>query len=157
MKRVLSVKLILILASLSSFTKRSNNHEQIIFDYFISDIIRSDFMDVTIVEFKGKAENSYSMLGEFKICLRGAESTIKSYTKHSLKSAKTIGYSHVKGITITNFWGKATAPRLYIYPSIHVADHYYVFLSFQKPDEPTIKYMFRLSTDGDVLESCRLE
>ena len=60
MKRTFSVILFLGLISLSGFVKESANYEQITFDYFVSDILGSDFKEIKSFEFKGRTEESYS-------------------------------------------------------------------------------------------------
>jgi len=160
MKTTFSIVLVLGLIGLSGFSKKSTNYEQITFDYFVSDVLRSDFKDVTSFEFKGKTEESYSALGKYKFCLKPEEklgSIIKDVTKGTSQNVKEIGYEHIKGLTILNFQGNANESRLLIYPSVHVADNYYVFLSFQKPKEQSAKYVFELTPEGNISRSCRMD
>jgi hypothetical protein len=160
MKRTFSVILVLGLISLSGFIKESRNYEQITFDYFVSDILGSDFKDITSFEFKGKTEESYSTLGKYKFCLKPEEklgSIIGDVSMGSRRNVKEIKYENIKGLTILEFQSKANGYRLFIYPSVHVADNYYVFLAFQKPKEQWFKYVFELTPEGNISRSCKME
>ena len=160
MKRILPIVLVLGLICLSGFIKESTNYEQITFDYFISDILGSDFKEITSFEFKGKTEESYSTFGSYKFCLKPEEklgSIIKDVTKGLKGNVKEIKYENIQGLTIVDFQNKASASRLFIYPSVHVADNYYVFLSFQKSKEQAVKYVFELTPDGNISRSCKMD
>jgi hypothetical protein len=66
MKIIFSLGLVLGLISISSFVDETENHEQITFDYFVSEILRNDFKDITSFKFKWKTEESFSSLGKYK-------------------------------------------------------------------------------------------
>lgn len=159
--QTISVFLVLGLVSLTGFAKReSENYEQITFDYFVSNILKSDFEDVKSFEFKGETEESFSTLGKYDFCLRPEErlgSAIKEITKGSKRNAQKIEYKDIDGIKITQFQKKSRGYRLFIYPSLHVADNYYVFLSFQKLKEQPVTYVIELTPEGDVSRSCKLD
>jgi len=160
MKRTLSVILVLGLISLSGFVKESANYEQITFDYFVSEVLGSDFKDITSFEFKGETETSYSTLGKYKFCLNPKErlgSIMKDATKGARRDVKEIKYDNIKGLTIHDFQSKAIESRLFIYPSLRVVDNYYVFLSFQKPKEQPVKYVFELTPEGNISRSCKMD
>lgn len=106
MKRTISVILVLGLIGLSGFIKESANHEQIAFDYFVSDILGSDFKDIKSIEFKGKTEESFSTLGEYKFCLKPEGklgSIIKDIAKGATRNVKVIKYENIQGLTILDF------------------------------------------------------
>ena len=160
MKRTLSVILIVGLISLSGFIKEPANYEQIAFDYFVSDILETDFKGITSFTFKGKTEESFSSLGNYKFCLKPEEklgSLIEEVTKGSRRKVKEIRYEHIKGLTILDFKSKGSASSLFVYPSVHVADNYYVFLSFQKSNEQAVEYVFELTPEGNISRSCRMD
>lgn len=160
MKNMFSVIFVLGLISLSGFIKESANYEQITFDYFVSDILGSDFKEVTSFEFKGKTEESYSTLGNYNFCLKPEEklgSTIKDATKGMRRNVKEIKNGSIKGLTILDFQSKASRARLFIYPSVHVANNHYVFLSYQKPKEHPVKYIFELTPEGTISRSCKMD
>jgi hypothetical protein len=147
---------------LAGFVKKeSENYEQITFDYFVSDILKSDFKDVTSFEFKGRTEESFSSLGSYKFCLRPEEklgTAIQELTKRTTKShVKEIEFKNTDALKISDFQKKATGYRLFVYPSLHVADNYYVFLSFQKRKEESVKYIIELTPDGEISRSCRID
>lgn len=159
MKKTILVMLMLGLIILSGFNKEPLHYEQIAFDYFISDILGSDFKGVAKIEFKGKPENSYSGLGDYKFCLKPEErlgSIMKEVTKGSRDDLRTVRFQQVKGITITDFQDDAAVPKLYLYPSVRVADNFYVFLSLQKPNELSANYVIELNPDGNISRSCRM-
>lgn len=141
--------------------KESENYEQITFDYFVSEILQSDFKEVTSFEFKGRTEESFSSLGSYKFCLRPEErlgTAIQELTKRRTKShVKEIEFLNTGGLKITDFQKKATGYRLLVYPSLHVADNYYVFLSLQKHKEQPIRYVFEVTPEGDVSRSCKID
>jgi hypothetical protein len=160
MKRTFSVILFLGLISLSGFVKESANYEQITFDYFVSDILGSDFKDIKSFEFKGRTEESYSTLGKYRFCLKPEEklaSMIDEITKGAGRKVKEIKYENIKGLTILDFQSKAGGSQLLIYPSVHVADNYYVFLSFQRTKEQPVKYVFELTPEGNISRSCKMD
>src|SRR4030095_12784705 len=98
MKKMFSVILLLGLISLSGFIKESANYEQITFDYFVSDILGSDFKEITSFEFKGKTEESYSTFGKYRFCLKPEEklgSIMKDATKGLRTNVKEIKYEHI--------------------------------------------------------------
>ena len=159
MKNVIFVILVCGLIGISGFKEESINYEQITFDYFISDILGSDFKDITLIEFKGKTESAYSTLGDYKFCLKPEEkleSIIKDFTKRSTQNVKPVKSEGYKSITISDFNNKTTAPRLYLYPSVHVADNFYVFLSLRKPNEQVVNYVFELQPNGNITRSCKM-
>jgi hypothetical protein len=161
MKGTFSAILVLGIISLSGFEKDTTNYEQLTFDYFVSDILTSDFNNVTTFKFKGQTEDSYSTFGKYKFCLKPEEklgSLIEDLTKKRSRSKKVkeINYGHVKGLTIVDFKSKENASWLFVYPSLHVADHYYVFVVFQKPKEQSVKYVFELTPEGDISRSCKI-
>jgi hypothetical protein len=136
------------------------NYEQRAFDYFVSDILRSDFPKIKSFGFKGKTEDSYSTLGKYRFCLKPEEklgSLIEKVTKGSEVDAKEITYQHIKAPTIVDFQTEAKGSKLFVYPSVHVADSYYVFLSFQTPNEQSVKYILELTNDGNISRSCKMD
>ncbi len=160
MKKSFSIILVLGLISLSGFINESADYEQITFDYFVSDILKTDFKDVTSFEFKGKTEESFSTLGKFKFCLKPEEklgTIIEDATKGKKRNVKEIEFKNVKELKITDFQSEASGHRLFIYPSVHVADNYYVFLSFQNQKEQPIKYVFELTPEGNISRSCKMD
>jgi hypothetical protein len=160
MKNTFSVTLLAGFISLSGFNNESENYEQLAFDYFVSDILASDFSDITSFEFKGKTEQSFSTLGKYKFCLKPQEklgSIMQEVTKGSRKDVREISLQNIKGLNIVDFEKKASRSRLFLYPSVHVADNFYVFLSFQKLNEEPVKYVFELTPDGEISRSCRME
>jgi hypothetical protein len=145
------------LFSFSSFTTKFVNHEQIAFDYFISDILKRDFTDLQAIEFKGKTEESFSNLRNYKFCLKPEEKLqplIEGATKGLKSISKKIDYDQVKIITVTAFKSKSNSAKLYIYHAVRVADNFYVFMSIQKYQEPLNNYVFELNTSGEILRSC---
>jgi hypothetical protein len=160
MKRTVSVILVLGLLSLSGFINESTKYEQIAFDYFISDILGTDFKDVTSFEFKGKTEESFSTLGKYKFCLKPEErlgAIIEEATKGEKRNVMEIDFKNIKGPKITDFQSKTSGYRLFVYPSVHVADNYYVFLSFQNLKEQPVKYVFELTPEGKISRSCKMD
>lgn len=160
MKQTFSVILLAGFVCLSGFVKESANYEQITFDYFVSDILESDFGDIKSIEFKGMTEESYSTFGNYKICLKPGEklgSMIEEITKGNKRTAKEIDYENVRQLTILDFQKKATGSRLFVYPSVHVADNYYVFVLFQQPNEQPVKYVVELTPAGDISRSCKMD
>jgi hypothetical protein len=159
MKKTMSVMLMFGLLVLSSFNKEPLHYEQIAFDYFITDILGSDFKDIAKIEFKGKPENSHSALGNYKFCLKPEErlgSSVKEATKGSRQDLKPIIYKQLKSITIVDFKDDPVTPKLYIYPTVRVADNFYVFLSLHKPNEPFANYVIELNPSGNISRSCRM-
>ncbi|MBN8651675.1 MAG: hypothetical protein J0L67_09620 [Cytophagales bacterium] len=159
MKKTFPAMLFVGFILLMAFVNKPADHEQIAFDYFISDILGNDFKDVTSFEFKGVTEESYATLGKYNFCLRPEEklgSMIKELTAMK-RQTKEIDFANVSGLKITNFQSKTSGHRLFVYPSLHVAENYYVFLSFQKLKEHPIKYVFELNMEGDILRSCKME
>lgn len=160
MKKSFSVFLLSGLFGLSGFVNTSADYEQITFDYFISEILQADFHDVTTFEFKGKTEESFSALGKYNVCLKPEKLSnfIETAARGKYtRDAKEIKFSSKNGLKITNFETKSKGYRLFLYPSVHVADNYYVFLSFQKIKEQSATYVFELTPEGDILRSCRMD
>jgi len=159
MKVKFSATLVLALFSLSGFVKESKNYEQIAFDFFVSDILRVDFKDITSFEFKGKTEETYSNLGKYKFCLKPEEklgSMLADISKRAKRNSTEIKHDNISDLKILDFQKQAGVAKLFIYPSLHVADSYYVFLSFQKPNEQPVKYVFELTPDGNISRSCKM-
>src|SRR5690349_7914402 len=103
MKKIFSVILVLGLVGLSGFRTAPANYEQIAFEYFISDILETDFPGVTSFAFKGKTEESFSKLGNYKFCLHPEErmgSMIKDTTWGLRGKEKAITLGHHEGLTI---------------------------------------------------------
>jgi hypothetical protein len=160
MKKPFPIILVFGFISLSGFIIESTDYEQITFDYFVSDILRSDFKDVTSFEFKGETEESFSTLGKYKFCLRPEEklgSIIRDATKGAKRNVKEIEFKNIEGLKITEFQSKTKGYRLFVYPSVHIADNYYVFLSFQKTKEQPVKYVIELTPEGNISRSCKMD
>jgi hypothetical protein len=161
MKKVIFSFLMFGLFSLSSFTTtKLVSHEQIAFDYFISDILKRDFADLQATEFKGKTEESFSKLRNFKFCLKPEErlqSLIEGATKGARNNSKEINYDQVKNITVTAFTDKSNSAKLYVYNALRVADNFYVFLSIQTRKEFLSNYVFELNSNGEILRSCEMK
>ncbi|MBX2899208.1 MAG: hypothetical protein KF775_06145 [Cyclobacteriaceae bacterium] len=158
MKKLFPIFLMFWLITLSSFESESVNYEQITFDFFVSDILATDFKNVTSFEFKGKTENSYATLGKFKFCLSPEEklgTIIESAIKGVKSNEKRIEFKDIEGLKITDFQ-RSKSDRLFVYPSLHVADNHYVFLLFRNKEQ-AIKYVFELTPEGDILRSCKLD
>ncbi len=148
------------LINLSGFINESADYEQVTFDYFVSDILETDFKDVTSFEFKGRTEESFSTLGKFKFCLKpeGKLGTIiKDATKGKKGNVKEIEFKNVKELKITDFQSKKSGHKLFVYPSVHVANNYYVFLLFQNQKEQPTKYVFELTPEGKISRSCKMD
>jgi hypothetical protein len=158
MKKLMLFPLWLACFGFSSFDKPTN-YEQIAFDYFLAEVIQSDFADVAALEFKGRTEKSFSSLGRFEFCLapERLQSHIRAVTRRPVKIRKNIAHDKVKSVAITSFKQSSKAPKLHIYNSVHVADNFYVFLSLKKPNRPLARYVFELNTSGDILRSCKME
>lgn len=159
MKKAFSIIPVLGLIILSGFISENPDYEQNTFDYFVSDILWTDFKDVKSFEFKGKTEESFSALGKFKICLKPEEKLgiiIEGATKGKKRSVKQIESKNVKGIKITNFQNSTSEYRLFVYPSLHIAENYYVFLSFQNQKKQLAKYIFELTPEGSISRSCKM-
>jgi hypothetical protein len=89
MKIKFSVILLMVLISLSGFNTKTENYEQLAFDFFVSDILPGDFTGITSFEFKGKTEQSFSTLGKYKFCLKPEEklgAIMQEVTKGSRKT-----------------------------------------------------------------------
>jgi hypothetical protein len=157
MKNTIRAFLVLILVGLSGFSRESTNYEQLTFDYFVTEIAKSDFKEVGSFEFKGKTEDSYVSLGKYKFCL-GPEKlgSIVTEAAKGKRQAKQIKYTNVGRLSIVEFQPKANNPRIFVYPSLHVAESYYVFLSVQKQKEKPIAYVFELTREGGISRSCKL-
>jgi hypothetical protein len=160
MKNSFSIILVLGLIGLSGFRNKSANHEQITFDYFLSDIVKTDFKDVTLIEFKGRTEDSFSSLGQINFCLDPEEklgTIIADVTKGKKRNTKTIEFKNIEGLRITDFQSKSSGHKLFLFPSVHVADNYYVFLVFQTQKGKPTKYVFELTPDGEISRSCKMD
>jgi hypothetical protein len=160
MKTSFLIILVLCLIFHSSFIKDPGNYEQRAFDYFVSEILRSDFSKIKTFEFKGKTEDSYSTLGKYRFCLKPEDklgSLIDDVTKGSKAKVKEISYEHIKALTIVDFQKEAEESRLFVYPSVRVADHFYVFLSFQTPNEKSVRYILELTNEGNISRSCKVD
>jgi hypothetical protein len=160
MKKSFFVILVLGLISLSGFINESADYEQITFDYFVSDIVKTDFKDVMSFEFKGRTEESFSTLGQIKFCLKPEEklgAIIEDVTKGKKRNTKEIEFKNVEGPNITEFHSKSSGHRLFLFPSVHVADNYYVFLVFQTQKGKLTKYVFELTPKGEISRSCKMD
>ena len=159
MEKSFSIILVLGLMSLSGFIDESSDYEQITFNYFVTDILKTDFKNVSSFEFKGRTEESFSTLGQIKFCLKPEKlgTIIEDATKVKRSNTKQIEFKNVKGLKITDFQNKTSGYRLFVYPSLHVADNYYVFLSFQNQKEQPIKYVFELTPEGKISRSCKID
>lgn len=160
MKKIILLILSFGLISLSGFDKESVDYEQITFNYFIADILKSDFKDITAIEFKGTTENTFSTLGAYQFCLKPEEklqSSIKEVTKGSTSNPKTIRHEQFKNVSFSDFQNNSNTPKLFIYPTVRVADNFYVFVSLQMPDNEFVKYVFELRPDGNIARSCKME
>jgi len=161
MKKTIFSFLIFGIFSLFSFTTtKFVNHEQIAFEYFISDILKRDFTDLQAIEFKGKTEESFSKLRRFKFCMKPEEklqSLLEDATKVRETNSKQINYDQINNVTITDFTDKSNRAKLYIYQAVRVADNFYVFLSIQQRKESLQNYVFELNSDGELLRSCKMK
>ncbi len=160
MKRRSSALLILCLLALSSFIKDTMVYEQIAFEYFVSDILKSDFKDLKSLEFKGTSEESYSTLGKYNFCLKPVDklaTIIGDAAKGVSYGARKINSEDVGQVKIVDFQSKAKDPRLFIYPSLHVADNYYVFISLQRLSGNPIKYIIEMRPDGNISRTCKTD
>jgi len=161
MKKAIFSFLVFGLFSLTSFTiPKFVNHEQIAFDYFISEILKRDFTDLQTIEFKGKTEESFSKLRNFKFCLKPEEKLqplIEDATKVREINSKQIDYDQINNIIIIDFKDKSNSAKLYIYQAVRVADNFYVFLSIQQRKESLSNYVFELNSNGEILRSCKMK
>ena len=82
---------------------------------------------------------------------------IEDGAKGKRKDIKQISYSQTTNIVITDFKKDGVNPKVYVYPEIYVAENHYVFVSFQRPNEPVAKYVFEVKPDGKISRSCRME
>lgn len=156
MKTLLS--LIMVSCIVLAETDRPNldTSEQIAFDYFVSEIIKEDFKGLSAIEFKGKLENTYSSLGNYKFCLTPDRlgPMIKSVTKGKTQT-KPVSYNSTDAVSIKGFTDDPNAAKLYLYRSVHVADNFYVFLSVKLPKEPEVIYIFEITPEGKISRSCK--
>lgn len=161
MKKSFLIIVVSAFVGLSGFTSVPADYEQITFDYFVAEILQTDFPDVTSFEFKGKTEESFSALGKYKFCLKPKEKLeafMETITKAKNNSnVKEIKFSNINGLKISDFERKSNGCRLFLYPSVHVAGNYYVFLSFQMVKEKSFRYVFELNPEGDILRSCKMD
>lgn len=160
MNKLIFTFLVIGLIGTLGFRNESVEYEQITFDYFVSEILKTDFKDITSFEFKGRTEDSFSTLGKFKFCLTPEGklgNIIEDATKSKKRNIKVIEYKNITGLNITEFQSKSRGLRLFIYPSIHIADNHYVFLSFQNHNEKFTKYVFELTPDGEISRTCRMD
>lgn len=157
MKRTL---IIFLVFGLLGFTKESISYEKIAFDYFISDILPDDFDNISAVRFKGETEDRFSTLGKYKFCLQPEEKLdyiINQVTRGSRRKVKQIQLQKNDEIEIVDYMSKAKISKLLLYPSLHIAGKYYVFLLFQMPDNKKIKYVFELTPEGEISRTCKME
>jgi hypothetical protein len=158
MYKPLLVTLLSVVGTFDFLKKSPDNAEQIAFDYFISEILKEDFKNVSVIEFTGKTEDSFSGLGKYTVCLKPEK--LQSLVKRAADGraqTKEIKYDKVKDIAVTGFTRKSKAPKLYLYHSVHVADNFYVFLTMQIPEEPRSNYVFEITPEGQILRSCKME
>jgi hypothetical protein len=159
MRKTALAALTLIVISLCSFDKESVNYEQIIFDYFISDILPADFDDVNVLEFKGTTESSFTTLGNYKVCLKPAEKLtelISPVTTDAAREIRQIKYEPNRKIKVSDINKASADPKIYLYPAVRVADNYYVFLLMANRYETFGKYVFELTPNGEILRSCKM-
>jgi hypothetical protein len=160
MKNVILSAVILGLIGLSGFKAPSPEYEQVAFTYFVSDILPRDFKEVTSLEFRGKTEESYSTLGGYKVCLKPAEklqSIIAEASRTKRTDIKQISYDHLNNVAIAKLKQNSRNPTIYVYPAMHLADNFYVFIQLQMPNAAAARYLFELSPDGQISRSCRME
>ena len=160
MNKVILATLLLGLISLSSFNKTAVNHEQIAFDYFVSDIFLRDFKNISAIEFKGQTETSFSSLRDYKFCLKPQEklqSLIENVTVGTSPTSTAINSDKVKNVSISHFDPNSKAAKLFVYHKVRVADYFYVFLSIQIPNEPLYSYVFELNVDGEIQRNCAMK
>jgi hypothetical protein len=158
MKKTILIPLAFVFIALSSFESDPVSHEQLILDYFISEIVPSDFKTVSTIEFKGRTEDTYSTLGDYKVCLKPEEklqSILGEITKNSTTNIKELNYSQKDQVSIKSFTTNSTVAKLYIYPELHVADHHYVFVKFSQPGGSDSKYIFQVNVEGKI-RSCKM-
>jgi hypothetical protein len=151
--------LVIGLIGLSSFIKPAVSYEQIAFDYFISQILVTDFKNLSTIEFSGKTESTYSTLGTYKFCLKPEEkmqSLMEGVTSGLAGIPKDIRNSQIKNVTITNVKENSKTAKLYIYHSVRVIDNFYVFLTLHQTKDHVSKYVVELNVDGEVLRNCRM-
>jgi hypothetical protein len=158
MKKTFPAVFVLVFIGLSGFIKESTNYEQLTFDYFVYEIAKTDFKGVTSFEFKGKTEESYASLGSYKFCLKPDKlGSIISTAAKGERQTKEIKHKSIQGLSIVDFQRKADSPRIFVYPSLHVADNYYVFVVVQKQKEKPAKYVFELTPEGSISRSCTMD
>jgi hypothetical protein len=158
MKNTFPAFFVLVLIGLSGFTSKSTNYEQLTLNYFVSEIAKNDFKDVTSFEFKGKTEETYSSLGKYKLCLKPEKlSSIITEAAKGKRQPKDMRNADVDRLSIVDFKLKTNNPRIFVYPSVHVADNYYVFLAVQKHKQTSVRYVFELTPGGNISRSCKLD
>jgi hypothetical protein len=160
MKNAMLFTLIVSLPVFSGFKKDSVAYEQVAFDYFASEILRSEFSNISTIEFNGETEHTYSALGKYKFCLKPEkklQSLVEDAAKGRLEKTKQISHEKIKSISIMSIKSNSGNPKVYVYPAIRVADNFYVFVSLKRPKEPTAKYVFELNPSGEITRNCRME
>ena len=159
MKKTILTILVPSIICICGFRKESINYEQITFDYFISDVLPTDFDDIDALEFKGRTEGSFITLGNYKVCLKPVDklqSLISSVTNDATSEIKQIHYDPRQRIKVSDFNKDGAEPKLYLYPAVRVADNYYVFLLLGNRYETFGKYVVELTPNGEILRSCRM-
>jgi hypothetical protein len=156
MKTILSILIASTVGLAGLNTPGSESQEQIVFDYFVANIIKDDFKDLSVIEFKGKTEENYSSLGDYKSCLtpERLDPILKNVTKGDAQ-VKDIRLTNAKEIKVIAFTNSSSAAKLFLYRSVHVADNYYVFLSLKIPKQSAVIYIFEVTPDGKISRSCK--
>lgn len=142
---------------LSPFTAPDQvNPEQIAFDYFISEILKDDFKNLQTLEFKGRTEENYAALGDYKFCLTPERlgPAIKNVANGE-RQTKQINYKNFGNLEITGFTENKKSAKLYLFKSVTVADSYYILLSIKIPNDSPSTYLFEVTQDGKLLRSCK--
>ena len=160
MKTAIFVAFVAGLVNISCYKPETIVYEQIAFDYFVSDILPTEFAGLSSIEFKGKTENTFSTFGEYKFCLKPEEklqSLVGEVATGDRKNRQKISYDQVKNVSIVEFKDASVNPKVFVYPSVRVADNYYVFMSLQKPNEEAARFVFELRPEGNISRTCRME
>jgi hypothetical protein len=84
---------------------------------------------------------------------------LKKTTRNARKNMheREVETRHIEEIVIAGFEPKTKRPKLLLYPALHVADHYYVFVRFQAEQREHARYLFELTPEGRILRSCRMD
>ena len=160
MNKTILATLLVGLICLSSFNKAPVNYEQIAFDYFVSNVLLNDFKDISVIEFRGQTESTFSTLTDYKFCLKPEEklkSLIENVTAGVSTTSKKINGEKASNVSIANYNASSNDPKLLIYNTVRVADNFYVFLSIQQLNEPAHRYVFELNVDGKIQRSCAMK